>query len=86
MCISIALLYACVAGATIKLPDLVDVSMLFSSAHTLAVQRVIQLAVSASSAVSALRGPLELEVSEAAAACWTFTERTVQVQLCWGTA
>ena len=31
------------------------------------------------SAVSALRGPLEFDVGEASAACWTFKERVVQV-------
>lgn len=33
------------------------------------------------SAVSALRGPLEFDVGEASAACWTFKERVVQVLL-----
>ena len=32
-------------------------------------------------AVSALRGPLEFDVGEASAACWTFKERVVQVLL-----
>lgn len=33
------------------------------------------------SAVSALRGPLEFDVGEASAACWTFKEQVVQVLL-----